>query len=137
RAIRELARNKLAEDVVVPRSRITDLLEAVERNGAEHRVRTLAYGHAGDGNLHVNFLWDEDDEVPRVQQCIEAMMRDVVAMRGTISGEHGIGVLKIPFLPIEQSEELIAVQRRVKDVFDPYGLMNPGKIFATSSHRGC
>lgn len=137
RAIRELAKNKLAEDVVVPRSRITDLLEAVERNGEKHRVRTLAYGHAGDGNLHVNFLWDEEDEVPRVQQCIEAMMRDVVEMRGTISGEHGIGVLKIPFLPIEQSAELIAVQRRIKDVFDPHGLMNPGKIFATDRHRGC
>lgn len=137
RAIRNLAKNKLAEDVVVPRSRITDLLQTVERNGAKFGVRTLAYGHAGDGNLHVNFLWDEDDEIPRVQRCIEAMMHDVVAMRGTISGEHGIGVLKIPFLPIEQSPELISMQKQIKGLFDPDGLMNPGKIFAGGGHSAC
>lgn len=136
-AIRNMAKNKLAEDVVVPRSRITDLMDAVERSGQEYGVRTLAYGHAGDGNLHVNFLWDDDEDVPKVHKAIEAMMRHVIEMRGTISGEHGIGVLKIPFLPWEQSAELIAVQKGIKDQLDPLGLLNPGKIFAPGGHKAC
>jgi glycolate oxidase len=137
RAIRSMARNKLAEDVVVPRSRVVDLMDAVERIGQRHRVRTLAYGHAGDGNLHVNFLWDEEEEEVRVHAAIEAMMHEVLGMRGTISGEHGIGVMKLPFLPLEQSPELLAAQRAIKDNFDPRGLLNPGKIFSSGGHGSC
>jgi glycolate oxidase len=100
----------------------------------------LTYGHAGDGNLHTNFLWNDDDEVPRVQRAIERCFREVVALRGTLSGEHGVGVLKREFLPLEQSEELIALQRRIKAAFDPKGLLNPGKMFPMrdgASHRAC
>ncbi len=128
-AIRRLSRNKLAEDVVVPRSRIADLIDAVSRISSLHDVRMVTYGHAGDGNLHVNFLWDDEDAVPRVKAAIEAMLREVVALRGTITGEHGVGVLKRPYLGLEQSAELIALQRRVKSAFDATGLMNPGKVF--------
>jgi glycolate oxidase len=136
-AIRKLSRRKLSEDVVVPRSRVVDLLDEVDRIGARNSVRTLSYGHAGDGNLHVNFLWNDDDEVPRVEAAIEQLFRAVVAMRGTLSGEHGIGVLKAPYLSLEQSPELIGIQRRLKDTFDPAGLLNPGKIFLPTSHGGC
>jgi glycolate oxidase len=136
-AIRKLARRKLSEDVVVPRSRLPELLDEVDRIGAAHRVRMLSYGHAGDGNLHVNFLWDDDDDVPRVEAAIEALFRSVVALRGTLSGEHGIGVLKAPYLHLEQSEELMAAQRRIKASLDPKGLLNPGKIFWPTSHRAC
>lgn len=136
-AIRKMARNKLAEDVVVPRSRIADLLKEVERMSESLRIRTISYGHAGDGNLHVNFLWDNDDEVERVKLGIEKLFATVIEMRGTISGEHGIGVLKAPYLHMEQSAELIETQRQVKAVFDPRGLLNPGKIFARSGHGAC
>lgn len=136
-AIRKLARRKLSEDVVVPRSRLPELLDEVDRIGAAQRVRMLSYGHAGDGNLHVNFLWDDDDEIPRVEAAIEALFRSVVALRGTLSGEHGIGVLKAPYLHLEQSEELMAAQRRIKASLDPKGLLNPGKIFWPTSHRAC
>jgi len=136
-AVRRLARNKLSEDVVVPRQRQGELLARVRATGERLGVRTLAYGHAGDGNFHVNFLWDEPDEVPRVHQAIEALFRDVVALGGTLTGEHGIGVLKAPFLPLEQSPELILLQRDVKRAFDPRGLLNPGKIFPVCGHRGC
>jgi glycolate oxidase len=99
-------------------------------------VRHLAYGHAGDGNLHVNFLWNEPDEEPRVLAAIEALMRETVALGGTLSGEHGIGLAKAPYLGVEQSTDLIALQRDLKRVFDPKDLLNPGKIFP-GPHRAC
>jgi len=136
-AVRRLAKKKLSEDVVVPRQQVPELLDRVARHCEAHGVRHLTYGHAGDGNLHVNFLWDEDDELPKVSDAIEQLFRDVVELRGTLSGEHGIGVLKAPYLSLEQSPELIALQRDIKRVFDPRGLLNPGKIFATGQHRAC
>ncbi len=139
-AIRKLARAKLSEDIVVPRSKVPALLAACDRIRDEERVRMLAYGHAGDGNLHVNFLWDDDDDLPRVERAIERTFHETLALRGTLSGEHGIGVLKAPYLPLEQSPELIALQKRIKHAFDPKGLLNPGKIFLPDgpvSHRAC
>lgn len=137
RAVRRLAKNKLSEDVVVPRQKVPVLLDRVSALGEQHAVRTLTYGHAGDGNLHVNFLWNEPDELAAVERAIEQLFRDVVALGGTLTGEHGIGVLKAPYLALEQSAELIELQRGLKQVFDPGGLLNPGKIFAGGAHRAC
>lgn len=135
---RAMARFKVSEDVVVPRMRVADLLAEVDAIGqATPGVRMLTYGHAGDGNLHVNFLWTDPDQAPRVREGMERLFRAVVSMRGTLSGEHGIGTSKAEYLHLEQSAELIAVQRRIKDVFDPRGLLNPGKIFPRSGHRAC
>jgi glycolate oxidase len=136
-AVRRLAKYKLAEDVVVPRQRIPDLLERVDACAAELGVRTLTYGHAGDGNLHVNFLWDEERERSLVERAIARLFRDTIELGGTLSGEHGIGVLKAPYLPLEQAPELIALQRDLKRVFDPRGLLNPGKIFPSGGHGAC
>jgi glycolate oxidase len=136
-AVRALSRFKLAEDVVVPRQRIAELLDRVERTSEATRIRTVTYGHAGDGNLHVNFLWNDPDDEPRVERSIEQLFRDVVAMGGTLSGEHGIGIMKARYLPLEQSPELIALQLRLKSAFDPKGLLNPGKIFPTTGHGAC
>jgi glycolate oxidase len=137
KATRKLARHKLSEDIVVPRSRIADLLARTDDIGEKTHVRHLAYGHAGDGNLHVNFHWDDDDERPAVNRAIEMLMRTTVELGGTLSGEHGIGVSKAPYLHLEQSEELIALQRDIKRAFDPKELLNPGKIFPLTSHRSC
>jgi glycolate oxidase len=139
-AIRKLAKFKLAEDVVVPRSKIGALLHACDRIRDEERIKMLSYGHAGDGNLHVNYLWNDDDEVPRVNRAIRRTFEEVLKMNGTLSGEHGIGVLKRPYLSMEQSPELIALQKRIKTAFDPKGLLNPGKIFpadGANGHRAC
>lgn len=137
-AMRRQASHKLSEDVVVPRTRLGELVERCRALSETHGVRMPSYGHAGDGNLHVNFLWDDPDERPRVEAAIEGLFRAVVAMGGTLSGEHGIGVLKAPYLPLEQSDALIALQKRIKDVFDPRGVLNPGKIFPTRhTHRAC
>jgi len=136
-AVRALARHKLSEDIVVPRGRIVELLERVDRTSEATGIRTVTYGHAGDGNLHVNFLWNGDEEHPRVVSSIEQLFRDVIDLRGTLSGEHGIGVLKAPYLGLEQSEALIQLQMKLKEVFDPKGLLNPGKIFPSGGHRAC
>jgi glycolate oxidase len=136
-AVRALSKHKVSEDVVVPRQRIADLLDDVARMSETTGIRTLTYGHAGDGNLHVNFLWDDASELPKVERSIEQLFRDVIAMRGTLSGEHGIGLAKAPYLPLEQSDALIDLQKRLKTVFDPKGLLNPGKIFPVAGHRAC
>ncbi len=137
RALRARARYKLSEDVVVPRSRVPDLLARVARISEEKQVVMPAYGHAGDGNLHVNLLWNDPAERPRVEEAIGMLFRATIALGGTLSGEHGIGALKAPYLPLEQSEALIDLQRRLKTSFDPHGLLNPGKIFPPRGHLAC
>jgi glycolate oxidase len=137
KAVRKLARHKLSEDVVVPRTRIAELLARAEAIGAETGVRQLAYGHAGDGNLHVNFLWNDDAERPAVDRAIGMLMRTTIELGGTLSGEHGIGVSKAQYLGLEQSDDLILLQRDIKRVFDPKGLLNPGKIFPPAGHKAC
>ena len=129
RTLRGLARFKLSEDIVVPRRRIFDLLRRCREISEAHEIVMPTYGHAGDGNLHVNFLWDDPELRPRVDRAIEALFRATIEMGGTLSGEHGIGVLKAPYLPLEQSPGLIDLQRRIKALFDPAGVLNPGKIF--------
>jgi len=136
-AVRARAKHKLSEDVVVPRRHLGALLETVQALGEKHRIDALAYGHAGDGNLHVNFLWNDPDEKPRVDLAIEGLFKRTIELGGTLSGEHGIGLLKAPFLPLEQRSSQIALQRRLKASFDPHGIMNPGKIFPTTGHGSC
>jgi glycolate oxidase len=98
------------------------------------------YGHAGDGNLHVNVLWDDDAQRPAVDRAVASLFRETLALGGTLTGEHGIGVLKAPYLPWEQPAALIDLQRRIKAAFDPNGVLNPGKIFTpgvAASHPAC
>ncbi len=135
-AVRRLAQHKLSEDVVVPRRHLVELINRIRSAGEQQDIRTLCYGHAGDGNLHVNFLWDTADEVPRVHASVEQLFRDVVSLGGTLTGEHGMGCTKAPYLGLEQSEPLIALQRSIQRVFDPKGLLNPHKIFPTGTRRG-
>jgi len=129
RTFRKKAAFKLSEDVVVPRTRIADLLERCRALAESHGIVMPTYGHAGDGNLHVNFLWDTVDQRPAVDAAVEQLFRAVVEMGGTLTGEHGIGILKAPYLPLEQSPEVIDLQRRIKDLFDPRHVLNPGKVF--------
>lgn len=136
-AVRKLSRFKLSEDVVVPRQRTAELFERVRRTSDRLGIFTLTYGHAGDGNYHVNFLWNEPEDLVRVDQAIEQLFRDTIELGGTLSGEHGIGVLKAPYLHLEQSAELITLQRELKRTFDPQGLLNPGKIFTSHGHGPC
>ena len=125
-------------DAITRARQSTRALTPTAQIGARHGIAMPTYGHAGDGNLHVNFLWNDPEEQPRVEAAIESLFREVVAMRGTLSGEHGIGVLKAPYLGLEQAPELIDFQRRIKHTFDPQGILNPGKIFTDAAgHRAC
>lgn len=133
--LRKLAKNKMSEDVVVPVPRLGELLDRTRALAEASNTRLPSYGHAGDGNLHVNFLWDDPDEWPRVKQGIESLFRHVVELGGTLSGEHGIGVLKAPYLSLEQSPEVIAIQEQIKNLFDPAGILNPGKIFPAGAKK--
>jgi glycolate oxidase len=137
RTIRSLARHKMSEDVVVPPAHLAALLDRVREIGDREKLRLPAYGHAGDGNLHVNFLWDDDGERARVNRGIETLFEDVIALGGTLSGEHGLGTTKAPYLHLEQSDALIALQRRIKDAFDPAGILNPGKVLPATTRHDC
>jgi glycolate oxidase len=140
-AVRKRALHKISEDVVVPRRSLLELIDEVRRLGDIYQIDTLCYGHAGDGNLHVNFLWNTDEELPRVDGAVRDLFHKTIALGGTLSGEHGIGLLKAPFLGLEQSAPLVDLQRRIKDTFDPKGILNPGKIFPSpgrpNTHGSC
>jgi len=134
---RQMARCKISEDVVVPRRHMVELIESVARISEHTGVRMLNYGHAGDGNLHVNLLWDDPDDEPQVTAALDKLFRRVLELDGTLTGEHGIGSSKAEFLPLEQSEAVIDMQRRIKALFDPKGILNPGKIFPRRGHGPC
>lgn len=136
-ALRAAAKHKVSEDVVVPRDKIPALLEEVRRLQERSGFRMPAYGHAGDGNLHVNLLWDAEEVGAGLEAALEALFRATLALGGTLTGEHGIGLTKQRYLPLEQAEPLLALQRRLKAVFDPAGLLNPGKFLEGAGHRAC
>ena len=96
-----------------------------------YTLRVASFGHAGDGNIHVNIMVDKDNaaEVARAHEAEEVLFAGVVGLEGSISGEHGIGFAKARFLPVELSDDEIALMKRVKRAFDPFGILNPGKIF--------
>ncbi|MFZ9885998.1 MAG: FAD-binding oxidoreductase [Myxococcota bacterium] len=127
-ATRRWKPRKISEDVVVPRSRLPELVAQWERLGEEAGFITCAYGHAGDGNLHAQVLFDDESQLARVEELLKRLFELTLQLGGTISGEHGIGALKRPYLPLEHSNELLALQRRLKLAFDPAGILNPGKI---------
>jgi glycolate oxidase len=120
---------KLSEDVAVPRSRIPEMVARSKDIGARHGVAVATYGHAGDGNLHCNVLFDSPAERPRVDAAVAEILRTAVDLGGTITGEHGVGLAKRDFLEYEQGREVVGVERRLKALFDPLGILNPGKIF--------
>lgn len=131
-AMFRLADSKLNEDVVVPLSRQKDLVRFAE--GLEKRLRlpVAVFGHAADGNLHVNILYHqgEPEEVERAHRGVVELMEKVVSLGGAISGEHGIGLSKTPFLKTQHSAAEIAAMKKVKDALDPAGILNPMKMFA-------
>lgn len=129
-ALTRLAPHKLNEDVCVPPSRIPSLLEFIEELSQRLNLPIPTFGHVGDGNLHVNFMYDKNDagQAAKVEKGAGELIEEVLALGGTISGEHGIGLSKLPFVGMELSRAEIKTMRRVKAVFDPHGLLNPGKM---------
>jgi glycolate oxidase len=120
---------KLSEDVAVPRSRIPEMIERAKAIGRARGLAVATYGHAGDGNLHCNVLFDRAEERPAVDAAVAEILRAAVDLGGTITGEHGVGLAKRDFLEYEQGRDVVLLERRLKAVFDPLGILNPGKIF--------
>ena len=122
---------KINHDVVVPRGRVPELLDLVQQLKDRYRLRIAAFGHAGDGNIHVNLMVNGTNraERERAREAERVLFERVVALEGSISGEHGIGFAKARYIDIELSADTIALMKRVKHAFDPHGILNPGKIF--------
>jgi glycolate oxidase len=120
------------EDTVVPRAQLPRLIRGVKEICSRSGVRSICYGHAGDGNLHVNLLKDGMDDATwnrRLEPAIREIFQLTVSLGGTISGEHGIGYSQKGYLPIALSETELRLMREIKKTFDPNGILNPGKIF--------
>jgi glycolate oxidase len=118
-------------DTAVPPSRVPELIRGVRAAAARHGVSQISYGHAGDGNIHVNVLADDPDPARReaaLRPAIEAILRVATSLGGTITGEHGVGCVQSRYLPLCRDETALATMRAIKAALDPLGLLNPGKV---------
>jgi glycolate oxidase len=116
----------------VPRAELPELLSIVKELGVQYGFQSVCYGHAGDGNLHVNIVkgtMSDGDWNDKLPIAIRALFTEVVRMGGTISGEHGIGLVQSGYMDIAFSKTQMDIMRQIKQVFDPNGILNPGKIF--------
>ena len=123
--------NKLGEDITVPHSAIPEMIARIKAISAKWDLPIVIFGHAGDGNLHPNILFDKHDpeEYGRVEQAVGDLFRAAVEVGGSLSGEHGVGVLKRPYLEMAMGSVAVEMQRRIKQAWDPNNILNPGKIF--------
>ena len=123
--------NKISEDVVVPRSKIPELVAFTDQLAGELDLIILTFGHAGDGNIHVNIMVDKNNEQEYANgiRAKQKLFEFVLSLDGTLSGEHGIGTTKSEFLPLEIDRTALSIMKRLKTLFDPNNILNPGKIF--------
>ena len=130
-AVKRIAPLKINEDVVVPVSQLADFVDFIDHTAQVQRLPIVSFGHAGNGNLHVNLMVhpDDADEMRRAHLALEAIMLRALALGGTLSGEHGIGTEKRRFVPQEIDPVTLDLMRAIKQQFDPHGLLNPGKLF--------
>jgi glycolate oxidase len=130
-AVKNTAKSKISEDVCVPPSRLPELVAFVEQLARENTIRVNCYGHAGDGNLHVNFLGrtGSDEEEREINDGVACLFRKTLELGGTLSGEHGIGITKKDYLPREFDSHTLSFMTRLKTAIDPDSIFNPGKIF--------
>ena len=126
----KLRPGKVNQDVVVPRSRMAEFVSFLDRLGQKYRLPIPAFGHAGDGNIHVNIMLNKDipEEVENANAAVRELFAKVIEMGGTISGEHGIGITKAPYMEMEISRPALELMARLKKAFDPNDILNPGKI---------
>ncbi|MBL5767190.1 glycolate oxidase subunit GlcD [Heyndrickxia sporothermodurans] len=139
-ALSALARLKpttILEDATVPRSEIAKMVRAINEIAEKYHVNISTFGHAGDGNLHPTCLTDvrNKEEIERVEQAFAEIFEKAIELGGTITGEHGVGVMKAPYLEWKLGKEGIAAMKAIKTSFDPLNIMNPGKVFAKDSRK--
>ncbi len=136
-AIVRLKPTKISEDATVPRSKIPDMFAALKEIKETYQIDLVVFGHAGDGNLHPNIIADVRDreEMKRVEQAVAAIFKAAVDLGGTLSGEHGIGTMKAPFMEMEVGKDGLDLMKRIKQSWDPNNILNPGKIFPEKDQK--
>jgi glycolate oxidase len=138
-ALRAVSRYRMNEDIVVPRSRIPEMIARIRTTGEKYGIPIVNFGHAGDGNIHVTVMAGPDGEadLPRMNDAVADIFADTVALGGRISGEHGIGLAKQPYIGLNLDPPTLNLCQRLKKTLDPNNILNPGKIFpATRRARG-
>lgn len=136
-ALARLHPTTILEDATVPRSEIATMVKAINEIAEKHHLQICTFGHAGDGNLHPTCLTDgrNKDEMDRVEQAFEEIFIKAVELGGTITGEHGVGMMKAPYLHLKLGEAGIEAMHAVKQALDPNNIMNPGKVFAKDTRK--
>ncbi len=122
---------KIAEDITVPRDQIATFIKEARRIAEENHLKIINFGHAGDGNIHTSLMIDDknEDELRKAEAVIEEIFKLTIRLGGTLSGEHGVGLTKAPYIHLELNQVVIEVMKKIKKVLDPNNILNPGKIF--------
>jgi glycolate oxidase len=130
-ALYHLRPTKINEDIVVPRNRIPDMIRILKRLSQETGISIVNFGHAGDGNIHVNLMVDRNnkDEYEKALKLVKEIFRVTLELGGTISGEHGVGLTKADYMSMEIPPAELELMKKIKNLFDPMNILNPGKIF--------
>jgi glycolate oxidase len=130
-ALFQEGRDKINEDIVVPRNKIPEMIRKIEALQQATGLKMVSFGHAGDGNIHFNIMLDKRDKpvLRKAQAAVEKIFEYTLALGGTISGEHGVGITKAPYLSREIGPSEQVLMQQIKHLFDPHGILNPGKMF--------
>ncbi|WP_017726301.1 FAD-binding oxidoreductase [Halalkalibacterium ligniniphilum] len=136
-AIVRVKPTKISEDATVPRSKIPDMFQRLKEIREKYQIDLVVFGHAGDGNLHPNIIADARDheEMERVEKAVAEIFTAAIELGGTLSGEHGIGTMKSPFMEMELGKAGLEMMKRIKASWDPNNILNPGKIFPEPGQR--
>jgi len=134
-ALYTISKGKVNQDICVPRSNLTRMLNKISEIGTKHEVKIVNFGHAGDGNIHINILIDPSvpEEMERAENAVGDIFKETVNLGGTLSGEHGVGNTKSKYLSLEVKPRELKLMKDIKTLLDPNGILNPGKIFSTTT----
>ncbi len=130
-SLRKVNPDKFNEDICVPRSKVPEMIRKVDAISEKYGIPIVNFGHAGDGNIHVNVMIDKKvpGETEKAEKAIEEVFKGALALGGTMSGEHGVGIAKAPYIPLEITEKAADYMKAIKQALDPNNILNPGKIF--------
>jgi glycolate oxidase len=130
-SLRKVNPDKFNEDICVPRSRVPEMIRKIDAIGEAYNIPIVNFGHAGDGNIHVNIMIDKkvEGELEKAEKAIEEVFKGALELGGTMSGEHGVGIAKAPYIDLEITEQAAVYMKTIKNALDPNNILNPGKIF--------
>jgi glycolate oxidase len=130
-SLRKVNPDKFNEDICVPRSRVPEMIRRIDKISATYEIPIVNFGHAGDGNIHVNIMINKKipGELEKAEKAIEEVFKGALELGGTMSGEHGVGIAKAPYIGLEITKQAAFYMKTIKKALDPNNILNPGKIF--------